>query len=141
MNGLLKLGLRVNQCAAAVGVSVYVLSAGVSAAAPPDLTVPGTMVDTTLTYNLGPTGMRGWVYYQKPVEDPIVLTPVLTRDSRQILVTSIEAGSPADGVMQVNDVILGVNGSLFSSDCRKSFGTTIGQAEAGTGVLNLLDQL
>ena len=107
--------------------------AGTIIAAPPDLTAPGTVVDTKLTYNLGPTGARGWIYYQKPDA-----APVMTRDSRQILVASIEAGSPAAGVLQVGDVIVGVNGSLFTTDCRKRFGMAIGEAEAGTGALNLM---
>ena len=107
--------------------------AGTIMAAPPDLTAPGTVVDTKLTYNLGPTGARGWIYYQKPDA-----APVMTRDSRQILVASIEAGSPAAGVLQVGDVIVGVNGSLFTTDCRKRFGMAIGEAEAGTGALNLM---
>ncbi|MEI7899489.1 MAG: DUF6288 domain-containing protein, partial [bacterium] len=125
--------VRFNRRAAVfAGAALCVFFAGVSVAAPPDLTVPGTVVDTKLTYNLGPTGMRGWIYYQKPDD-----APVMTRDSRQILVTSVEAGSPADGIMQVNDVIVGVNGALFSSDCRKRFGAAIGEAEAATGVLNL----
>jgi hypothetical protein len=127
-------GLRVTRSATvAAGASLCGWLAGVSAAAPPDLTVPGTVVDTKLTYNLGPTGARGWIYYQKPDA-----APVMTRDSRQILVTTIEAGSPAAGILQAGDVIVGVNGGLFNADCRKAFGVAIGEAEAGsTGVLNL----
>jgi hypothetical protein len=133
MNASLRMGLRGTRCAAAAGVSLCVMFAGVAVAIPPDLTDPGTVVDTKLTYNLGPTGARGWIYYQKPDA-----APIMTRDSRQILVTSIEAGSPADGVLQVGDVIVGVNGGLFTSDCRKAFGVAIGAAEASsTGVLNL----
>ncbi|MEI6606469.1 MAG: DUF6288 domain-containing protein, partial [Verrucomicrobiota bacterium] len=124
--------LSVARCAA-VGAVFCLWMAGVSMAAPPDLTLPGTVVDTTLTYNLGPTGARGWIYYQKPDA-----APVMTRDSRQILVASIEAGSPAVGILQVGDVIVGVNGALFTSDCRKAFGVAIGIAEASsTGFLNL----
>ena len=33
-------------------------------AAPPDLTAPGVIatIDRSATYNLGPTGLRGWIY-------------------------------------------------------------------------------
>jgi len=72
MNDLLMARLRVDRCAvAAVSAALCVWLAGVSFGAPPDLTVPGTVVDTTLTYNLGPTGARGWIYYQKPDAAPV----------------------------------------------------------------------
>ncbi|MEI6178315.1 MAG: DUF6288 domain-containing protein, partial [Verrucomicrobiota bacterium] len=104
------------------------------AVTPPDLTDPATVVDTKLTYNLGTTGMRGWIFYQKPDG-----APIMTRDSRQILVVTIETGSPADGVLQVGDVIVGLNGGLFTTDCRKAFGVALGEAEKteNNGNLNL----
>ena len=52
------------------GLAVWL--AGTIIAAPPDLTAPGTVVDTKLTYNLGPTGARGWIYYQKPDAAPVM---------------------------------------------------------------------
>lgn len=37
--------------------------------------------------------------------------------------------TPADGVLEVGDVILGVGGKLFPEDARKSFGRAITEAE------------
>lgn len=70
---------------------------------------------------------------------------LITDQSRQILVTHIGAGTPAVGVLQVDDVILGAAGGsggsapLFSGDCRKSLGLAIGEAEktAHAGILRL----
>ena len=50
-------------------------------------------------WNLGATGLRGWMFTDKMV----------TSDARQIAITQVDPGSPADGLMQVGDVILGVN--------------------------------
>jgi len=90
----------------------------VAAAAPPDLTET-TPAKTDKSYNLGPTGALGWMYVEGG----------MTRESRQILITAVEKGSPADGVLEVGDVILGVFGKPFTEDARKSFGWAIGQAE------------
>ena len=110
-------------------------------AAPPDATTD--YIDTTYTYNLGPTGARGWIY---STGNEWTFSPEgLTTESRQIKVTQIEAGSPADGVLQVDDVILGASGTAaapvaFTSDARKAYGLAIGEAEktANAGVLKLL---
>jgi hypothetical protein len=93
-------------------------------AAAPDLTAGGVPGDS-ITFNLGPTGMRGWAYHTR--DD--------TSESRQIKVMAVDAGSPASGLLAANDVILGADGSganpaLFSSDARKAFGLAIGDAEA-----------
>ena len=72
------------------------LSTEVRAAAP-DLTAPGVLVDTTYTYNLGPTGARGWFY---STGNEWLFTPEgLTTGSRQIKVTHVDAGSPAAGIL------------------------------------------
>ena len=110
-------------------------------AAPPDATTD--YIDTTYTYNLGPTGARGWIY---STGNEWTFAPEgLTTESRQIKVTQIEAGSPADGILQVDDVILGASGTAaaplaFTSDARKTYGLAIGEAEktANAGVLKLL---
>ena len=93
-------------------------------AAPPDLTNGGVPADAIST-NLGPTGMRGWVYHVK----------ANTSESRQIQVKVVGAGSPADGLLAVDDVILGANGTgaapvNFSSDARKALADSINDAEA-----------
>ena len=73
----------------------------------------------THDWTLGPTGMRGWIYCDKHT----------TTDSRQIKVTKVEKGSPADGVLEVGDVILGVYGRHFNDDARILFGKAITKAE------------
>ncbi len=106
---------------------------------PPDL-VKGetTGVDRKGTYNLGATGMRGWIY-TKPPTYLDSLQGRTTAVSRQILVTHVGAKSPADGVMQVDDVILGIGGSMFTDDARKSIAAAIQEAEkeANGGLLKL----
>ncbi len=80
-------------------------------------------------WNLGPTGLRGWMFCDKMV----------TTDARQIFVTKVEKGSPADGVFLVGDVILGVGGKPFSYDPRTEFGKAItaAESEAGGGKLTV----
>ena len=94
----------------------------------PDLT-KDTPPKTDNSYNLGPTGALGWMYVEAG----------MTEKSRQILVTTVDKGSPADGKLQPGDVILGAFGQPFADDARKCFGRAIGQAEteAARGVLPL----
>jgi hypothetical protein len=108
-----------------------------SAQRPPDLT-QSNEVDRTQTYNLGPTGLRGWIY-TKPATYLDSVQGRTTAASRQILVTHVGAKSPADGIMQVDDVILGAGGTLFSDDARKSIARAIQEAEkaANRGILKL----
>ncbi|MCE9608705.1 MAG: DUF6288 domain-containing protein [Chthoniobacter sp.] len=106
---------------------------------PPDLTTGDmTGVDRKGTYNLGSTGMRGWIFL-KPATHFDGLQGRTTAPSRQILVTHVGAKSPADGVMQVDDVILGVGGKPFTDDARKGIAVAIQEAEkeANQGVLKL----
>ncbi len=85
---------------------------------PPDLTKGETNgVNRSGTYNLGATGLRGWIY-TKPANYLDSLQGRTTLASRQILVTHVGEKSPADGVIQVDDVILGAGGKLFSDDRR-----------------------
>ncbi|MCY2953641.1 MAG: DUF6288 domain-containing protein [Planctomycetota bacterium] len=104
---------------------------------PPDLTQNNT-VDRKLTYNLGATGLRGWIY-TKPANFFESQQGRTTTASRQILVTHVGEKSPADGVMKVDDVILGAGDKLFSDDARKSLAVAIQEAEkqANGGVLKL----
>jgi hypothetical protein len=104
------------------------LSAAEPAPSPPDLTQGGKR-DKSHDWLLGPTGARGWMFFRH--ED-------LTAASRQILITLVAAGSPADGVLRTNDVILGVNDKPFADDARKSFARAITAAEEKTGVLRLI---
>jgi len=78
-------------------------------------------------WNLGPTGLRGWMFCDQMV----------TTDARQIAITKVEKGSPADGILAVGDAILGVGGKPFSYDPRTEFGKalTTAETEAGGGKL------
>lgn len=96
----------------------------------PDLTQGGTIpAEAKHDWNLGPTGLRGWMVCDK----------LVTTDARQIAITSVDKGSPADGLVSVGDVILGVGGQPFAFDPRTEFGKAIGSAEsqAGGGKLKL----
>jgi autotransporter-associated beta strand protein len=92
-------------------------------AAAPDLTAGGIPNDNE-QWNLGPTGMAGWCYREG----------VRTTNARQFLVKTVEAGSPAAGIMAVNDVILGASGTgatpvNFTQDARVAFAQAITDAE------------
>ncbi len=74
-------------------------------------------------WNLGPTGLRGWIFCDK----------LVTTDARQILITKVDEGSPAANIFQVGDVILGVSGKPFSFDPRTELGQAITSAESNAG--------
>ena len=105
---------------------------------PPDLTKEKP-ADIKLTYNLGATGLRGWIY-TKPANFFESQQGRTTTFSRQILVTHVGAKSPADGVIKIDDVILGVADKPFADDARKSIALAIQDAEKETnqGKLTLL---
>jgi hypothetical protein len=99
-------------------------------ATPPDLTAGGERpAEAKHDWNLGATGARGWMHSHR----------MHTTAARQILVTQVAEDSPADGKLQVGDVILGVNGKPFESDPRVVFSEALTQAEtqAGKGLLRL----
>lgn len=79
--------------------------------------------DAKHDWNLGATGLRGWMYSNKMV----------TSDARQVMITRVEKGSPADGVISPGDVILGVGGKSFSYDPRTEWGKALTLAEAMPG--------
>ena len=87
---------------------------------------PGKGVD----WNLGATGARGWMH---GVYDE-------TFHARQILITRVHEGSPAESILRKGDVILGVEGKRFDRDARKAFGKALTRAETrrGKGQLRLL---
>ena len=104
----------------------------------PDLTQSNS-VNRNETYNLGATGMRGWIY-TNAANNLDSWQGRTTLISRQILVTHVGKKSPADGIIKVDDVILGVAGKPFTDDARKSIAKAIQAAEtdANRGVLDLL---
>jgi len=82
-------------------------------------------------FHLGPTGAKGWIYNPRNF---------MTTKARQILITHVEAGSAADGVLEVGDVILGVRDKHFTADARMAFGHAIDAAETkeNGGVLEII---
>jgi len=81
-------------------------------------------------WNLGATGARGWIFSER----------LETTDARQIRITRVAPGSPADGFLEVGDVIVGVDDQLFTSDARSTFGQALTRAESisARGRLHLL---
>ena len=131
---------------------VLLFACPVQAASPnPDLTQPGAIAalkaDTNAsptysrTYNLGATGLRGWIYIGAN-GGMVGELGLITDLSRQILITV--ASAPGNSVLAVDDVILGAMGGstgtvpLFTSDARKAFGAALGDAEkSGVGSLRV----
>ena len=81
-------------------------------------------------WNLGATGARGWMHAK--FKD--------TYHARQIYITQVHKGSPAEGVLQIGDVILGVGEGNFQFYARKALGQALTHAETreGKGQLRLL---
>ena len=107
----------------------YAIGGG-QAAEVPDFTQGAKIPeDAKHDWNLGATGLRGWMYCDKMV----------TSDARQIAITKVAKGSPAYGILEVGDVILGVGGKPFSYDPRTEMGKalTAAESEAGSGELTL----
>jgi len=91
----------------------------------PDFT-RGGKTDGSHDWTLGATGASGWIYAWKH-----------TGDARQILITTVAVGSPAAGILEPGDVILGIDNKPFSSDARISFARAVTAAEV-TGQLKVL---
>ncbi len=93
-------------------------------------------INRTATYNLGPTGLRGWIYNSGDGGSTSGQEGTMSALSRQILVTAVGSDTPAANILGLNDVILGVGWGhdsgpvpMFKSDARKSFGWAISEAE------------
>jgi len=96
----------------------------------PDFTEGDSIPEgATHDWTLGATGARGWMYSER----------LTTMKARQIMVTEVAEDSPAEGVLEIGDVILGVGGRPFSYDARTEFGKalTVAESEAGAGKLAL----
>lgn len=85
----------------------------------------------TRDWALGPIGANGWGFSQKSKCGA-------SRLARQLIITLVEKGTPADGKLQVGDVILGVNGKAFERDARKVLAAAISESEKSRGELRLL---
>jgi hypothetical protein len=113
---------------------LVLLTTALSHAAPPPPPHPdftsgdGIPEGATHDWNLGPTGLRGWMYSHR----------METSEARQIYVTQVDEGSPGARVFERGDVILGVAGNPFAYDPRTELGKAIGAAEAAGGKLSLL---
>lgn len=84
---------------------------------------PALAADGQHDWNLGPTGLRGSMHCDK----------LVTTGAREISITEVKTGSPADGIFRVGDTILGVGGRPFSFDPRTEFGRAITEAESQAG--------
>ena len=93
----------------------------VQSAVIPDLTKGDVIPSRAIhDWNLGATGARGWMYCDK----------MATTDARQIAITKVESGSPADGILAVGDVLLGAAGKRFSYDPRMELGKALSSADS-----------
>ncbi|MDP1662277.1 MAG: DUF6288 domain-containing protein [Phycisphaerales bacterium] len=99
----------------------------------PDLT-QGGKPGSDHTWTLGATGARGWFWNWK------LASGVQNDDARQILITDVAKGSPADGLLEKDDVITGLDGRAFERDARLAFAQAVTEAETetGGGVLKLV---
>ncbi|MEN9975109.1 MAG: hypothetical protein RLZZ282_1115, partial [Verrucomicrobiota bacterium] len=112
---------------AAMAAMVPSGSAAENSITPPDLTL-SVAVDRKQTYNLGATGLRGWIF-TKAANNLDSQQGRTTTAARQILVTHVGPKSPADGVMKVDDIIVGAAGQPFTWDARQSLAKAIQEAE------------
>ncbi len=121
---------------ASLALVLFLVTPGPAFGAPPKMAMPDFTQGDTIPagadhdWNLGATGTRGWMYSDKMV----------TTDARQICITKVDQNSPADGVLVVGDVIVGVGGRPFSYDPRTELGKalTTAESEAGGGSLSLI---
>ena len=117
-------------CAALFLTDLPAAAAGGETLAMPDFTKGEAIpAKAKKDWNLGPTGLRGWMFCDR----------LVTTDARQIAVTLVDKGSPADGVIAPGDVLLGAGGKPFSFDPRTELGRAItaAESEAGGGKLAL----
>ena len=74
-------------------------------------------------WNLGALGARGWMFCDK----------LVTSNARQVAITEVEKSTPAEGILAVGDVLLGVGGKAFSYDPRTELGKALSAAESDAG--------
>jgi len=113
--------------AASLLAATLMLVADVSAANPDFTRGDKISEGASHDWTLGATGARGWMFSDK----------LVTTDARQIAITEVEKHSPADGILAVGDVILGVGGKPFSYDPRTELGKALTTAESEPGGGNL----
>ncbi|MCH7226898.1 DUF6288 domain-containing protein [Haloferula sp. A504] len=106
------------------------LSARLPGVPNPDFTKgePLPVKEAPKDWNLGATGLRGWMHTQRRLS---------TDQARQVYITQVDKGSPADGIFKRGDVLLGVGGQPFRHDPRTEIGKALSAAEAADGKLAL----
>jgi len=115
--------------AAAVVAAGSLVATGAEPLPNPDFTAGGAIPERAAKdWNLGATGARGWIYFRN----------METSQARQICITQVAQGSPADGLLKTGDVILGVGGTPFATDPRTAFGKALTAAEATDGRLGVI---
>lgn len=99
---------------------------------PLDLTKTGAP-GATRDWALGPIGANGWGFNQQPKYGA-------SSRARQLIITLVEKGTPADGKLRIGDVIVGVDGKKFDRDVRRALAAAINEAEKeeNKGELRLL---
>ena len=128
----------------ALAIALSIAGACTAQSTPPDLTSSGaiaalkTSTDATPryteTFNLGPTGLRGWIHCYFEGFD-FAASGRISDASRQILVTTASTPATVNNALAVDDVILGAiaanSGTVpsFTSDARKALGAAITDAE------------
>lgn len=129
MTNPMKFLLQIVLVTAAMVLATFCTAARGADSPNPDFT-KGGQPDEFHDWNLGPTGVRGWIYGRKGH----------TADARQILVTEVAGNSPADGILKEKDVILGVAGRPFDGDARIQFaqGITAAEQKENGGVMELI---
>lgn len=117
------------RCALAVGVAAVATLTCVSfsAVAQPEPDVPDYTAGDTPPANgphdwtLGPTGARGYFSVDRKRA---------TVYARQAYISEVAEGSPADGLLQVGDVLLGIGEDPFESDARVALARAIQVSES-----------
>jgi len=92
---------------------------------------PSRYASGTTTYNLGPTGARGWYREYNGGE------LFWGANGREILITHVHPRSPAHGKLRVFDVLVGAQGKPFDIDACVGLGNAIARAQRADGKLSL----
>lgn len=92
---------------------------------------PSRHASGSVIFNLGPTGARGWTQAFDGGE--LFWGPY----GNEILIAAVESQSPADGKLQVFDVLLAANGKVFDN-ALEDLGRAVAQSQRGDGTLSLL---
>jgi len=72
-------------------------------------------------WTLGPTGARGYFHVERHAA---------TQYARQVYISQVAEGSPADGLLQPGDVLLGIGDRPFESDARVALARAIQYSES-----------